>query len=266
MTTHELAVQAWSLDRTLGRARTGGATPAGALDLLDLPAALRAHGYSAVQLCHFQFTATDAAYLRDLRAALEAHGVRLDALLIDDGDLTGPDSARDEAWVMEWIDHAETLGADRARVIAGKTRTEDAVGRSSAALGRIAARAGGIRVVTENWFDVTATAADVRGILDPLEGRVGLLVDLANWTGPGKHEELRRVAPFAETCHAKAHWSGSRMDESDYRASLATIVDAGYAGPLALVYDADSDDEWAGLSAQRAVVEDLLAASRVAAG
>ncbi len=253
------AVHAWSLDRTLGRFRAGTTTGPAGLPLLELPAALRDHGYHTVQLCHFHLPHRDATYLAELRAALAEAGVVLDALLVDDGDLTHPsEAAREEAWISSYLADATALGATRIRVVAGQTRTDTAQADSSAALGRIAARAGDLRVVTENWRDVTRDAADVRAVLDPLAGAVGLLVDLGNWTGPGKYVDLAEVAPYAETCHAKAHWDGSDVDEVDYRRSLSSILDAGYSGPLALVYDAVGDDEWAGLAVQRAIVEDLL--------
>ncbi|WP_432543154.1 sugar phosphate isomerase/epimerase family protein [Kineococcus sp. SYSU DK002] len=256
------AVHAWSLDRTLGRFRAGTTTEPAGLPLLELPAALRDHGYRTVQLCHFHLPHRDAGYLAELRAALAEAGVVLDALLVDDGDLTHPsEAAREEAWISSHLADATALGATRIRVVAGKTRTDTAQADSSRALGRIAARAGDLRVVTENWGDVTRDAADVRAVLDPLDGAVGLLVDLGNWSGPGKYADLAEVAPYAETCHAKAHWDRGEVDEVDYRASLSAILDAGYAGyagPLALVYDAVDDDEWAGLAVQRAIVEDVL--------
>jgi sugar phosphate isomerase/epimerase len=253
------AVHAWSLDRTLGRFRAGVTTEPAGLPLLELPAALREHGYRTVQLCHFHLPHRDATYLSELRAALAEAGVVLDAFLVDAGDLTHPsEAAREEEWISSYLADATALGATRIRVVAGQTRTDTAQADSSAALGRIAARAGDLRVVTENWGDVTRDAADVRAVLGPLDGAVGLLVDLGNWSGPGKYADLAEVAPYAETCHAKAHWNGGVVDEVDYRESLSAILGAGYAGPLALVYDAVDDDEWAGLAVQRAIVEDLL--------
>ncbi|GAA0307918.1 sugar phosphate isomerase/epimerase family protein [Kineococcus aurantiacus] len=260
------AVHAWSLDRTLGRFRAGTTAEPSGLPLLDLPAALHARGYRTVQVCHFHLPHRDAGYLGELRAALAEAHVDLDALLVDDGDLTSPtDAPAQEAWVSGWLEAAETLGARRVRVIAGKTRTGTAQRDASAALGRLATRTG-VRVVTENWLDVTRDADDVEAVLEPLDGAVGLLVDLGNWTGPGKHAELARITRYAETCHAKAHWDGPVLDEDDYRRSVSTVLDHGYAGPFCLVYDGADDDEWAGLAAQREVVRDELARRAVTSG
>ena len=92
------AVSSWSLHRTLGRfisgdapASSGGfgvATPASTgAALLDLPTALRAHGFDGVQLCHFHLPSRSDTYLDELRAALAESAIELEAVLIDDGDL-----------------------------------------------------------------------------------------------------------------------------------------------------------------------------------
>lgn len=250
--TDRVAVHSWALNRTI-------TSPSEPLDLLRLPAELRRRGYDSVQLCHFYFDSRDPGHLRDVRTALDDSGVRLDALLVDDGDLTHPETGqRDEEWVAGWIRDAAEVGAERVRVIAGKTRTDDAHRVSSERLDRLAANPEGMRVVTENWFDVTASAEDVCAILDPLEGRVGLLVDLANWDGPSKYEELSAIAHHGETCHAKAHWRGPTVDEIDYRASIAALESQGYTGPYALVYEGADADEWSGLDVLRGIVRSEL--------
>lgn len=260
-----IAVHDWSLDRTLGMPRENRGTASG-IDLLNLPGELAAHGYHHVQLCHFHLPDRSRSYLDELRSSLRDAEVTLDAVLIDDGDLTAPDIAerqQTESWAMGWIQDAITLGANRTRVIAGKTRTPTALADASAALGRIADRADtDMRIVTENWFDVTASAADVDAILAPLAGKVGLLIDLANWTGPTKYDQLAAIASYGETSHAKAHWSGSDIDADDYRRSLRAVLDAGFTGPLALVYDGNNGDEWTGLRHTRRIVEEELAHPR----
>ena len=75
-------------------------------------------------------------------------------------------------------------------------------------------------------------------VLDPTDGRIGFLVDLGNWKGPAKYAELAAVAGRAETCQAKVTTDAEGMiDETDFRRCLSILRDAGYAGPLALVYD-----------------------------
>ncbi|MGC4105105.1 MAG: TIM barrel protein [Thermomicrobiales bacterium] len=264
------AVSTWSLHRTLGNfiapdsSVTGGRTkdlPATeGIALLDLPAELAAHGYDTLHLCHFHLASRDAAYLAAVREALATHGITLDTFLIDDGDLTAPDADAHEAWCGEWLDVAEALGAQRARIGAGRSApTPELLTASGERLARLAAAHPAVRVVTENWLEMTPDAASVLAVLDAAGDGVGLLIDLGNWTGPAKYDDLAVLAPHAETCHAKCHFTADGPNEADFRASLAVLQDAGFSGPLALIYDGPSADEWAGLDREWAIVTDVFA-------
>lgn len=124
--TPEFAVSTWSLHRTIGlnwwegpgRAQSWGP---GRIAMLDLPAALKAHGYGAMHLCHFHIESRARGWLEEFSAALDAADVTLSMLLIDDGDISDPVNARRDAeWIGGWIETAATLGARSARIIAGK--------------------------------------------------------------------------------------------------------------------------------------------------
>lgn len=266
------AVSSWSLHRLLGSYMSGdGATGAAdgasangsaslarqesGLPLLELPAELRRRGYDTVQLCHFHLPSREPAYLGELRAALEADDIALDAVLVDDGDLTHPtDADAHQRWIDGWLEVAAALGAHRARVIAGKqSPNPQRLKESGRRLGALAAAHPDVRIVTENWFALTAAAAEVHAILDAAEGRVGFLIDLGNWTGPGKYAQLAAVAERAETCHAKCHFTDGRPDHDDFSQSLGVLRDADYTGPLALVYDGADTDEWSCLEQENAI-------------
>ncbi len=264
-------VSTWSLHRTLGRvravdpvtptwveARPTGPTPG--LALLDLPAELHRRGYDAVQICHFHLPTRSRSYLNELRAALAESSVTLDAVLVDDGDLIHPDDPGTHyAWISAWIDDAVTLGAARTRVIAGRaTPTSAGLAASAQSLSRLADDHPDIRVVTENWLELLPDAASVQTLFGHTHGDVGLLIDLGNWTGPGKYAELEAVAGLAETCHAKCHDIEGRPDDTDYQRSLRVLLDAGFRGPLAMVYDGDADDEWSALERQHAVTSEVF--------
>lgn len=265
------AVSTWSLHRTLGsfrshdpvsadRSAARPSAPSSGLPLLELPAELRRHGYDTVQICHFHLPTREAGYLAELRSALQDASVRLDAVLVDDGDLTHPANADEhQAWISGWLDDALALGADRGRVIAGRsTPTPEASAESARRLGRLATDHPDIRVVTENWMELLPTAADVHAVLRPNEGAVGFLIDLGNWKGADKYHELAAVAPLAETCHAKCHWQADGPDAEDFTRSLQQLREADYTGPLALIYDGPGDDEWTALEREDEIARGIF--------
>lgn len=250
-------VSTWSLHRTLGnfvapdsgaqggQCRPGAAEP-GSMELLDLPIALREHGYDTLQICHFHLPARTPEYLASLRSALRDAGITLDALLVDDGDLTDPELAdQAEAWMGEWLETATALGATRVRLMVGAAEpAPEVIQESAERLARLAAAHPGVRIVIENWTGVLRDAGSVRGVLEATGGAVGLLIDLGNWRGPDRFQELSRIAPLAETCHAKCRFTGSEPDVEEFQHGLQILKDAGYSGPLALIYDGMDDDEW----------------------
>ena len=262
------AVSTWSLHRTLGRpegegADVGGGFSAvpGALSLLELPAALKARGYESVQLLYPHLESRDPAYLVELRAALDDAGIELEAMLIGAGDLTGPDADAAEALIGEWLDAAAALGARRARTAAGHAAPTPATIQSSARrLKRLAERQPDVRLVTENWWGLLPDADAVLALLAETGDSVGFLIDLDNWKGADKYEQLARVAPLAETCHAKCRFTEDGPDAEDFRRSLGVLKDAGYDGPLALIYDGPDDDEWGCLDIEYGIVTEVFGA------
>ncbi|MFF1877918.1 sugar phosphate isomerase/epimerase family protein [Leifsonia sp. NPDC058230] len=270
------AVSSWSLHRTLGRyfgaapapaqrpSAADTATPRDGVPLLELPALLKEHGFDTVQLCHFHLPSRDRTYLDELRHALAESAIELDALLVDDGDLTHPDEGEaHRAWISGWVDDATTLGARRARVIAGRAApSAEALRASAHGLAQLARDHDGISIVTENWLELTPGPREVLHILDATDGAVGLLIDTGNWSGPTKYDDLALIAARGETCHAKCHFGPEGADLDDYRRALETLRDNGYTGPLALVYDDEHVDEWTGLDIENRVVDAVFSGTR----
>jgi sugar phosphate isomerase/epimerase len=262
------AISTWSVHRTLGSFHSGDAPgtpgsgqPNGGISLLDLPKELAERGFDALQICHFHLPATDEAYLGALRTAIADAGLTLDALLVDDGDLVHPtDADAHEAWIGGWLSIAAALGATRARLIAGKgDPTPENLAASAIRLSRLAAAHPDVRVITENWHGMLPDAASVLSLLERTED-VGLMIDLGNWTGSDKYDNLAAIAPLAESCHAKCHFDAHGPDSDDYRRTLTILRDAGYTGPLALIYDGPDADEWAGLAREAQIVDDIFGA------
>jgi sugar phosphate isomerase/epimerase len=261
-----IAVSTWSMHHLLGitYANGPGVTPTGIAEptfgpgsviLENLPAELAKRGYFRVEICHFNLASHEPAYLAKVRKAFEASGVLIQTLLIDDGDITDPATReRDLTWIASWIETAALLGAENARVIAGKSApSTEALALSVDGLKAMAAlgKARGVRIVTENWFDTLSTPEAVHHVLDAVGPDLGFLADTGNWSGPTKYSDLASIFARAELCHAKTDFGpGLVIDAEDFRQCIQAAREAGYAGPFTLIF-ASEGDEWAGLAAER---------------
>lgn len=261
-----IAVSTWSLHRLLGTTYPHDLTTTeigpmqetygeGDESLLGLPSMLANHGYHRLEIVSFHLRSRDPIYLGELRDQLRIANVRLQTLLIDAGDISHPEHGpRDQAWVASWIEIANELGAENARIIAGKQKpTRDALDRSVKALTALADGNAGssVRLVTENWFDLLSEPAQVHFLLDKLDGRIGLLGDFGNWGGKSKYADLRSIFSRAELCHAKASFIDGELDEADYGECVKLAEEAGYKGPYTLIFDSEIPSEWHGLATER---------------
>ncbi|MET3926861.1 TIM barrel protein [Devosia sp. 2618] len=261
-----IAVSTWSLHRLLGAVYPHDLTTneigpmtetygEGEESLLGLPSVLANHGYNRLEIVSFHLRSRDPVYLGELRDQLKIADVKLQTLLIDAGDITDPvHGLRDQKWIAGWIEVANELGAEKARVIAGKQKpTSETLDRSARALNELAAGNAGssVRLVTENWFELLSEPAHVHYLLDRLEGRVGLLGDFGNWSGPEKYSDLKSIFSRAELCHARANFVDGDLDEADYGACVTLAEEAGYKGPYTLIFDNEIPNEWHGLSVER---------------
>src|SRR5690606_16142922 len=206
------------------------------------------HGYHRLEIVSFHLRSRDPIYLGELRDQLKVSGVTLQTLLVDDGDMTDPENGkRDSRWIANWVEVANLLGAENARIIAGKQAfTPETLERSIAGFREVlAANAGSpLRIVTENWLQLLSTPQAVHAVLDRLDGQIGLMADFGNWTGPDKYEALASIFPRAELCHAKASFADGQLDEADYGMCVGLAEEAGYKGPYTLIFDADRPSEW----------------------
>ncbi len=266
------AVATASLNRTLGRYSAPDSSVNGGrflrnepdpdrLDLLDLPAELRRRGYGAVQINHFHLPSRDAVYLAELGSALAGNDIALDAVLVDDGDLTHPtDATHHEAWLGGWIETAAELGAKRVRVCAGRQQpTPETLRKGGEGLARLAAAHPQIRVLTENWMELLPNLDAWRAVREITGDSVGLLFDFGNWKEPDWYEQLAQIAPLAETCHAKCNFTPDGPKREDYRQALGLLKDVDYDGAMVLIYLGADDDEWGCLDVEWEIVESVFA-------
>jgi sugar phosphate isomerase/epimerase len=261
-----IAVSTWSLHRLLGTTYPHDLTTdaIGAVEetygpvgesLLDLPAVLHNHGYHRMELVSFHLPTLDPTYIGELRSQLKGSRVVLQTLLIDAGDITDPEhGTRDTAWIARWIETANELGAENARIIAGKQKpTREALDRSVEGLKALADGNAGssVRLVTENWFDLLNAPEHVAYVLDQLAGRIGLLGDFGNWQGSEKYADLAAIFGRADLCHAKASFIEGDLDADDYGKCVDLAEAAGYTGPYTLIFDSETPSEWYGLGIER---------------
>ena len=259
-----LSVSTWSLHHHLGAPPFSGplsSTPIhdGTL-LLELPAKLADFGIQTLEICHFHLPALDENFLQNLRAELLKHDIELWSLLVDEGDLNGAHAARDFDWIGSWFPVARTLNAKNVRVIAGRgAPTPQNLAQSIAFLRALSdwAQENELRLLTENWFDLTSTPESTIHVLEELGGKLGLCLDFGNWSGPQKYENLARIAPYAESCHTKARFPNGEIERDDFEECLRLVHESGFRGPHTLIYDSGGD-EWAGLSAEREIVARFL--------
>ncbi len=260
---YPVALSSWAVDRSIGlRAPDSPESEPqlvkrrpGAMDLRDLPAVAKAHGFDRLELVHFHLDRRDPTLVGDLRRALSAEGVALQTLLIDDGDLAHPtDADRHEAWIASWLETALELGAEHARVVGGKTRREGDVEAVAPRLRRLAQNTN-LRVVTENWLATLCDPDQTLRLLDLCEGEIGLNVDLGNWAGEENLRGIERIAGRAELCHAKCDVLDGENDLDTFGEAVDAAVRGGYAGPLTLVNGAGSDREWEMVVRQKAFLQ-----------
>jgi sugar phosphate isomerase/epimerase len=122
-----------------------------------------------------------------------------------------------------------------------------------------------VRVVTENWLDLTPGPDQIEYLMDTAGDDLGLLADFGNWKGPSKYDGLARILARAEDTHAKASFTDQgSIDASDFRRCLAACDASGYAGPYTLIYEGADPDEWAAIGAEKQFVDDWFTGARAA--
>ena len=284
-----ISTSSWSLHRTLGSPPLfgpGQPFPAavsgnGVVALLELPAALARANIGVLEIVHFHFPTADTCYLDELKSAVGQAGIELFSVLIDAGDVTDPDDAaraEEMAWIRSWLDAAARLGATHARVVAGcqpvqRTRSADGaslldhpvIKRSARSLRELADYAAsiGVQVITENFRETTSRADQVLAILELCEGRVGLCADFGNYSGADRYDELAAIFPRADSAHVKALYDGGgNPDEDEFRHSLGMLAEAGFDGPISLIFDTalhGNSSEWDNLAQMKEVAAPFCA-------
>jgi sugar phosphate isomerase/epimerase len=230
--------------------------------LLALPFELATQNFHSLEVCHFHFPSTEQDYLRQLKEAFEKSGIRFHCLLVDYGDISVEDHHRrnsDIAFIKSWIDIAEVVGAKSVRVIAGEASPDntEAMERAKTSFRQLVdyARSKGVRVVTENFKQLTSKKENCIELLHSYNGQIGLTVDFGNFHPDDKYHSIETLLPYAESIHAKANYDNEgHIDTVEYRRSLDLVAKSGYNGPITLVYDGPGN-LWDGIIRVKEVVE-----------
>ncbi len=273
-----LSVSTWSLHRLLGPLRwTTWNAEAGSHQtvmqdqpevhtLLELPLEAAKRGYRAIEVCHFHFPSTEAAYLEELRRSFSEAGVSFDTLLLDYGEITSTDEARrtaDMGFIREWIDVASQCGAKQIRLIAGEAPHDDesAIRQSAAALSELArySASRGVRVITENFKALTSAGESCLKLMDSASEAIPMITDFGNFRGQAKYEELAMITPHSVSVHAKAAYDDAGYpDEAEFLRCLEAVKSVGFDGAYVLIYDGPGD-MWEGLDRIKRIVAPYVA-------
>lgn len=279
-----VSTSSWSLHRALGSpplygpGDPGPREPSdGTISLLELPTALAQASINTLEIVHFHFPTMDSAYVDELKAAVEEAGIELYSVLIDAGDITHPDGkvrAGEMDWIRSWLDLTARCGASHARVVGGCQPVErnhaplldhPVIQRSAQGLLELADYGStiGVQVITENFRETTDRADQVLAILELCEGRVGLCADFGNYRGEDRYDELAAIFPKADSAHVKAIYDDrGQPDEDEFRHSLGMLSEAGFDGPMSLIFDTalhGNSTEWDNLAQLRTVAASFCA-------
>ena len=229
--------------------------------LLELPAILAEKGFEAIEIGHFHVLDTSEAYLHQLRNAVFQAGIKFYTLLLDYGDISSGDPTRrtaDIKWLMHWIYIASIVGAERVRIIGGQAEptNKEALVRSADALKQLCSYADslGVKVVTENFQPLTSVAENCLALREACKGSLGLISDFGNFSGASKYTELAKIIPHSESIHAKAISDDQGLSNvEEFQQCLNLVKEAGYQGPIVLIYDGP-DDLWTGIERVKELV------------
>jgi sugar phosphate isomerase/epimerase len=221
---------------------------AGSMTYEDLVRLCARCGVDGLDATVYWFPGIANDFLLPLKRTAYRHGVSLYSISIRT-EMTQPKpDLRDKevAWIRNWIDVAERLGAAHIRVFGGavpKGATEEqAAGWAAEVLQRAAAYAGakGIILGLENHGGITEQAATIVGIVKQVDSPwVGINLDTGNFRSD-VYPQIEQCLPYAVNIQVKSQMSeNGRRRPSDWDRMLKMIAASGYRGYLALEYEAD---------------------------
>jgi len=158
----------------------------------------------------------------------------------------GPQREQQNAYVRQWIDNAEILGAPVVRIFSGKQRgqqtVEEARRLAIEAIEECCDYAGkhGVFLALENHGGLTSTVEGMLQIIRAVKSPwFGVNFDSGNFHGDDVYGELAKIAPYALNVQIKVVVSGpdGKKVPSDFNLLAKILTDAGYRGYIVLEYE-----------------------------
>lgn len=246
-----LSTSSWTFHPLLGSPKITGVTDTSLPEVKDsvwpeLLEALANFGASSIDVCHFHLSSRDPSQQRELADAFRRAGVQPQTFLVDAGNLAGDDESHLE-WIQSWFADASRLGCQSIRVLGGEDAFSEAGLEKSVSRFKTlapAAKAQGLRLLTENFKALLRDASVIANFLERLGGEVGFLLDFGNLKAESYYEDLERLAPLAEACHAKAIPKDGSPDSERFERSLELLRASGFSGPIALIGNEKDMGPW----------------------
>lgn len=266
----EISLAQWSLHRTFF-----GEVLEGDIEPIEFPTITKNEfDINAIEYVNqfFHDKAEDQSFLRELKSRQEDAGVRALLIMCDaEGNLGDTDEERRNQAVenhYKWVEAAEFLGCHSIRVNAVGQGTKQEVTEASidglSNLSKFAANHD-INVVVENHGGYSSNGAWLVDVIEQVNlENCGTLPDFGNFmidqdTEYDKYKGVEEMMPYAKGVSAKSHAFDDDGKESniDYNRMLTIVKEAGFNGHIGIEYEGDELDEYEGIHATKALLEEV---------
>jgi sugar phosphate isomerase/epimerase len=210
------------------------------------------HGIDGLDLTVYWFPEAGVdQFLLSLRRKAYLAGVELPSIAIrtECCRKNPEDQKREAAWIAQWVDVADRLGASHIRVFGGNvpkdSTEEEAAGWVSEILKRAADYAGskGVFLGLENHGGITLYAKRLISIVEATNHPwVGINLDTGNFNSD-HYAQLEMCLPYAVNSQFKVTLRNAdgRREDCDWDRCVQMYLKAGYKGYVALEYEERED-------------------------
>jgi sugar phosphate isomerase/epimerase len=192
-------------------------------------------------------------YLAELKRRCHLNGLDITGGAIGN-NVTLPDGEKlDKQFqhIRRWAWHYERLGAPVNRVFAGHppegTSESEAIRRCIPNLEKACAQSAehGVMLAIENHDFLTDPERFMEVVKSVDSPWFGVSLDTGNFDARDPYKAMAEAAPYAVNVQVKIHTrpKGKAHQPTDFKQVARILSDAGYAGPVALEYEADEPEK-----------------------